>query len=258
MRQAVHAEWTKLRTAATTGWLLVAAIALTVTMSAAAAAALTYPPASSELDTTKLSLAGIELGQAVIAILAVLAIGNEYSTGMIRTTLTAMPCRTVVLAAKAATLSAAVLAAGTIAVLGSLLVGQLILPRNGFTVAHGYQSLSLANGPTLRAAAGSVLYLALIALLALGVTTAVRDSATAIGIVLGLLYLFPIIAHVVTDPQWQRHLQQIAPMNAGLAIQATTGLRSLPISPWAGLGVLAVWATGALLAGGLLLRLRDA
>jgi ABC-2 type transport system permease protein len=76
--------------------------------------------------------------------------------------------------------------------------------------------------------------------------------------VLGLLFLFPIIAAVVTDPHWQRHLQQIAPMNAGLYIQATTGLRSLPLTPWEGLGVLAAWAAGALLAGGILLRLRDA
>ena len=91
----------------------------------------------------------------------------------------------------------------------------------------------------LRAAAGSVLYLALIALLGLGVASAVRDSAVAIGIVLGLLYLFPIVAAVVSDPHVQRHLQQVAPMTAGLEIQATTGLRSLPLSPWAGLGVLA-------------------
>jgi ABC-2 type transport system permease protein len=110
----------------------------------------------------------------------------------------------------------------------------------------------------LRAAAGSVLYLALIALLSLGVATAVRDSATAIGIVLGVLYLFPIIAAVVTNPDWQRHLQQIGPMSAGLAIQTATGLNHLPIGPFAGLGVLAAWAAAALLAGGLLLRLRDA
>jgi ABC-2 type transport system permease protein len=80
----------------------------------------------------------------------------------------------------------------------------------------------------------------------------------AIGLVLGLLYLFPIVAGVVSDPYVRRHLQQIGPMTAGLEIQATTGLRSLPLSPWAGLGVLAAWAAGALLAGGLLLRLRDA
>ena len=75
---------------------------------------------------------------------------------------------------------------------------------------------------------------------------------------LGLLYLFPVIAAVAPSPNWQRHLEQIGPMTAGLAIQATTGLRSLPISPWAGLGVLAAWAAGALLAGGLLLQIRDA
>ncbi len=110
----------------------------------------------------------------------------------------------------------------------------------------------------LRAAIGSVLYLALIALLSLGVATALRDSATAIGTVLGLLYLFPILAAVVTDPDWHRHLQQIGPMTAGLAIQATTGPHDLPIGPWAGLGVLAAWASAALLAGLLSLRLRDA
>jgi ABC-2 type transport system permease protein len=257
MRQALHAEWTKLRTAGGTGWLLLAATALTVALSAAAAAAVRCPSGCT-LDATKVSLTGIEFGQAIIAIVAVLAISSEYSTGMIRTTLTATPRRTAVLAAKAAVLTAAVTAAGTIAVLGSLLAGRLILPGKGLTAAHGFPPLSLAEGPTLRAAAGSVLYLVLIALLSLGAATAVRDSAVAIGVVLGLLYLFPIIASAVADPHWQRHLEQIGPMSAGLAIQATTGLRSLPIGPWAGLGVLAAWAAAALLAGGLLLRLRDA
>ena len=75
---------------------------------------------------------------------------------------------------------------------------------------------------------------------------------------LGLLYVFPILAHLVSDPHLERHLEQIAPMTAGLAIQATTNLRDLPIAPWAGLGVLAAWAAASLVAGGLLLRLRDA
>jgi hypothetical protein len=60
------------------------------------------------------------------------------------------------------------------------------------------------------------------------------------------------------DPHWQRHLLQIGPMTAGLAIQATANLQNLPIGPWPGLGVLAAWTAAALLAGGLLLRLRDA
>jgi ABC-2 type transport system permease protein len=254
---ALHAEWTKLRTVAGTSWLLLAVVTLTVALSATAAAAVTCSSAGCGQDPAKVSLTGVEFGQAVVAILAVLAVSGEYSTGMIRVTFTAMPRRITVLAAKAAIISGLTLAAGTIAVLASLLAGRLILPGNGFTLAHGYASLSLTDGPVLRAAVGSVLYLALIGLLSLGIATAVRDSATAIGVVLGLLYLFPIIAHAL-DPEWYRHLQRIGPMAAGLAIQATVNLGSQPISPWAGLGVLAAWAAGALLLGGLVLRLRDA
>jgi ABC-2 type transport system permease protein len=259
MRAALHAEWTKLRTLASTSWLLLGAVVFTVAVSVAAvASARCHAGAVCQVDPAKLSLTGIYLGQAVVAILAVLAISGEYSTGMMRVSLTAMPRRTAVLAAKAAVVTSVVLPAGAIAVLGSVLAGRLILPGQGFSPANGYQALSLGSPSVLRAAAGSVLYLALIGLLSLGAATAVRDSAVAIGVVLGLLYLFPIIAGVVTDPAWQRHLNQIGPMNAGLAIQATTGLRSLPLSPWAGLGVLAAWAGGALLAGGVVLRLRDA
>ena len=126
--EALHAEWTKLRTLAGTSWLLVAVVAVTVVVSAAASAATRCPPgAACPVDTTKLSLTGIEAGQAVVAILAVLAISGEYGTGMIRTTLTAMPRRVTVLAAKAATLTGLVLVTGTIAVLGCLLAGRLIL-----------------------------------------------------------------------------------------------------------------------------------
>ena len=257
MRDGLLAEWTKLRTGPGTAWLLLGVIAATVALGAVADAAARCPAGGCQVDPVKTSLTGVYLSQAIVAILAVLAIGSEYSSGMIRSTLTAMPCRVTVLAAKAATLTGLVLAAGTVAILGSLVAGRLILPGHGFTGGHGYPSLSLSDGPVLRADAGSVLYLGLIALLSLGVAAAVRDSAAAIGAVLGLLFVVPIIAVAVTDPHWQRHLEQFAPMQAGLAIQATIGLRGLPISPWAGLGVLAFWATMALLAGGLLLRLRD-
>ena len=259
LRGALHAEWTKLRTAPGTVWLLAATVALTVAVSAAAAAATRCPASTAcRVDVPKLSLTGIEFGQAVVAVLAVLTISGEYSTGLIRTTLTAVPRRFPVLAAKATVLTGLVLAAGTAAAAGCLLAGRLILPGNGFTAARGFPVLSLATGPVLRATAGSVLYLVLVALLGLGASAVVRDSAAAVGVVLGLLYLFPVIAAAAPSQDWRRHLEQIGPMTAGLAIQATTGLRSLPISPWAGLGVLAAWAAGALLAGGLLLQLRDA
>jgi ABC-2 type transport system permease protein len=209
-------------------------------------------------DPAKIALTGVDLGQVVVALLAAAVIGGEYGTGMIRVTLAATPRRLVVLAAKAVAVTGWAIAAGLVAVLGSVLAGRLILPGRGLSAANGYLQVSLGNGPVLRAAAGSVLYLALVALLAVGVTTAVRDSAAGTGLVLGLLYLFPIVAAVIPDHVLARHLEQVAPMTAGLYIQATAGLQSLPLTPWQGLGVLALWALGALALGAAVLRLRDA
>ena len=257
MTDALRAEWTKLRTLAGTGWLLIAAVIVTVAVSVAAAAAVRCPSGTCAEDPAKISLTGIDLGQAVVAVIAVLAISGEYGTGMIRITFTALPRRTAVLAAKATVLAALIAPAGLVAVALSLLAGRLILPGHGIGPAHGYPALSLADGPVLRAAFGSVLYLMLIALLSLGVATCVRDSAAGIGIVLALLYLFPILGPVLGS-NLGRHVKQLGPMTAGLAIQATVNLRTLPIAPWAGLGVLAAWSAAALLAAALLLRLRDA
>jgi ABC-2 type transport system permease protein len=167
-----------------------------------------------------------------------------------------MPRRLIWFFAKAAVLAAPVLAASALAVAGAALAGRLILPGHGFTPAHGYASLTSATDA--RAAVGAVLYLTLIALLSLGVAAAVRDSAAAIGVVLGVLYLVPLAAAVVSTPSLSRHLDQIGPWPTGQDAQATIGVGSLPLTPWQGLGVVALWAAGALLVGALALRYRDA
>jgi ABC-2 type transport system permease protein len=259
---AVRAEWTKLRTVPSTPWLVLAAVALTVAASAALTASVNTSLCPSPLecheDTTKLSLGGAQLGQVAVVALAVLAITGEYGTGTIQTTLAARPHRTAVLLTKAAVVTTTVLTAGTLGVLGSLAAGRAILPGNGFTPANGYPPLSLADGPTLRAATGTVLYLGLVALLSVGVGAAVRDSAAAIGTVLTLLYVFPVIAAFVTDPPWHERLEKLAPMTAGLMIQATRDLERLPLRPWAGLAVLAAYAAAAMLLGLVLFATRDA
>lgn len=264
MASALHAEWTKQRTVAGPGMLLLAMVVGTVALSAAASAAVSCPGAGCPADPVKTSLTGVLLGQVVVAVLAVQTIGAEYSTGMIGCTLTAVPRRVLVLLAKAVVLVGPVVVAGCLAVLGSLAAGWLLQPDADWApppvrvLDGGYPALVLRDESTLRAAAGSVLYLALIAIFSLGVATMVRSSAAAIGIVLAVLFVLPILAAVVTDPDWQRHLEQIAPSSAGLTIQATTNLEGLAISPWSGLGVLGLWAAGALLLGGVVLQLRDA
>jgi len=257
MRNAVHAEWTKLRTVPSTGWLLIAVVALTVGASAMATA-IVKCPATCDADTTKLSLTGIMLGQAAVAALAVVVVTAEYGTGMIRVSLAAVPRRSVLLAAKAVVVTSVVLAAGTVSVLGSVLAGRLQLPGNGFDPAKGFTALSVFHGPTLRAAAGSVLYLVLIGLLTLGLSAALRDSGLATAVVLSVLYVIPLVSDVMLSAVWQHRLDRWSPVNAGLAIQATRNIAKLPIGPWPGLGVLALWTAAALAGGWVVLRLRDA
>jgi ABC-2 type transport system permease protein len=259
LTRVLHAEWTKLRTVSGPAGLLLGMAALTIAVSVAAVAATNCPRGMTcPVDTTKLSLTGVQFGQAVVAILAVLAISNEYSTGLIRVTLAATPGRLAVLAAKAVLLTALVLVAGAVAVFGSVLAGHLILPGHGFTAARGFHPVWPSYGPALRAACGAVLYLALIGLMSLGVAVLIRDSAVSIGTALALLYLFPIVLAFIGNEHWQRRLERWTPTVAGQAIMDTTGLRSLMITPWGGLGVLALWAGGALIAGGLSFRFRDA
>jgi len=258
LRRALHAEWTKVRTVAGNAWLVGGALVLMIGLSAAVSAAVECTPSGCSADPTRTALTGVVLGQAVVAILAVMVVSSEYGTGMIGVTFAAMPRRVAVLTAKALVLSGIVIATGVIAVFGSLLAGRLILAGNGFTAAHGNPAPSLGDFVTARAAVGTIVYLVLIGLLSLGIAAMVRDAAAAIGVVLGLLFLFPVLAQVVSDPDWYRHLQQISPMIAGLAIEDTVKSSDAPIGPLAGLGVVAAWAASAVLAGGLLVRRRDA
>ncbi|MET7396662.1 ABC transporter permease [Dactylosporangium sp. NPDC005572] len=238
MIDIVRAEWTKLRTSPGTLALLVGVIVATVGVSAAASAC---SGTGCDADLPKLGLTGVQLGQAVVAILGVLVIGHEYGTGMVRVTLTAMPRRLHVLAAKAAVLAAVVAVAAVPAVAGAVAVSQLMLPDHNVV---------------LRPAVGSVLYLVLVALLALGTATAFRSAAAAIGTILAVLYALPIVLAVVTDEEWRDRLRRMGPSTAGLAVQATTA--DAVTGPWKGLGVLALWALGALLVGAVLLHRRDA
>lgn len=257
LREAVFAEWTKLRSISSNAWLLLASIAVTVAVSALATST-EKCSAGCATDPAKLSLTGIQLGQAIVVIVAVLAVSGEYGSGMIRCTLAAVPRRSVLMAAKSAVISTVVAVVSAVAVLGSALAGQIFLPGNGFTAKNGAAPPWIGSGLMLRAAGGSVLYIALVALLSVGVATAVRDSALAITVVLGLLYIFPIIGQALLNHAWRSRIERFSPMTAGLAIQSTKDLDSLPIGPWAGLGVLAAWTAAALITGWALLLWRDA
>jgi ABC-2 type transport system permease protein len=261
LRDAVHAEWTKFRTVSSTGWLLLTSVVLTIGGSLIASSVVkcgsSKGPCSS-VDPSVTGLTGVILGQITLAVLAALFVTSEYSTGMIRISLAAVPRRTTMLLAKAVVLTSAALVAGVIGVAGSVLAGQPLQSANGLTAHDGFLPMTLTHAAVLRAAGGSVLYLALIALLSLGLATALRDSGLAITVVLGLVLVLPLIGKLILNAHWERRFQRYSPMDAGLAIQATRNVAKVPIGPWEGLGVLGLWTAAALLAGWLVLRFRDA
>jgi ABC-2 type transport system permease protein len=256
----LHAEWTKLRTLASTGWLLLAAVAVTASLGLAVTASLDYAHCDQPctLDLPKLALAGVRLGQVAVLTLAVLAVTAEYSTRTVEPTLLAVPRRFPVVLAKLGILAALGAGTGVLAVGGSLLAGRVVLPGNGFTTAHGFAPLSLADDLTRRAALGTVVYLTLIALLGAGLGLLLRDTAGALTAALAVVYGAPIVAMFIGDPRWQHRIHRFSPMDAGLAVQATRNLAAEHIGPWAGLGVLCAYAGAAVAAGLVVFQLRDA
>jgi ABC-2 type transport system permease protein len=256
---ALRAEWTKLRTVRSSWWALSLAFGLTVVMSVFIASTVNTSgkaPGDSGEDVMMLSLGGVLFGQFAVVTLAVVAITTEHATGTIRATFAANPRRHAVLGAKAAIVAATVLAVGLVGSLLAFLAAQPILHGNGFVELNGYTALSLGDGQSLRAVGGSAVYLALIALFSLGVGAILRHTGAAITTVLALMFV-PLILSGMLSESARETVQQIAPMTAGICIQTMPG-HGAPLSPGAGIAVLAAWAAAAMLGALWLIGRRDA
>jgi hypothetical protein len=258
----VGAELIKVWTLMPVRWLLGATVVAQVVMGAVLAAALDVEGCGAgsgcTLDPVRTSLGGVWLAQIATAALGVLAVSSEYDSAQVGVTLAATPRRLPVMLAKAGVVVSLVAPAALVGTLGGLLTGRLVLADNGAAASSGLPLPSLADPATLRAALGTVAYLALVAVLAVGVAALLRDAAAALVAVLGVLFLFPMLGMVVTDPTWQQRLHRYAPMDAGLAVQATRGLDDLAIAPWPGLALFGAYSAAALAAGTLLFLTRDA
>jgi ABC-2 type transport system permease protein len=204
---------------------------------------------SADIDFVRLSLSGTLLAQLAVGVLGVLMITGEYSTGMIRASLAAVPHRSPVLFAKVVVLAAAAFVVGTVSSLIAFTGGQAALS------AHHY-GVSLSSPGALRAVIGGGLFLALIALLGLGCGFALRSTGGALATLFGLLLVLPLLAQALPS-SWQDDISKYLPFNAGTAAMETIQ-RSDSLSPWAGIGVLAVYVAVALSIGLVLLRRRDA
>jgi ABC-2 type transport system permease protein len=249
--RALRAEWVKLRTVRSTGWSLFAFAGISVLFTAWATSESHTeggsPGHPGDNDIVLDSLAGLWFGQIAAAVLAVLVITSEYSTGMIRTTLAALPRRRVVLAAKALLVGVIVVLAGFAVTVACFLVGQWFLRSNGFVYENGYPAASLADGETFRAVAGSAAYLGALALFSLGVGAILRHTAGSITVVLAVV-LGPVIAIGFVPEHIAEYLEKYSLMGAGISMQQTVEREdAIPLAPGWGLAVVSTYAAAALL-----------
>ena len=251
---AFRSEFTKIRSTRSTYWTLLALIVVCVGIGALACAGTASHPngiSSASFDATQQSLAGLYVGQLVIAVLGALTITSEYSTGMIRTSLAVQPRRGVVFAAKAVVFALVTLVTGLIVSFGSFFVGQVIL-------SGAHLSATLGQPNVLRAVIGGALFLTACGMLAYGLGALLRHTAGAISAAIGLLFVATVLVQFLPQ-SWQNSVDKWMPALAGSQIWATKvngGPHQFPA--WGGFAVLAGWALAALIAGLIVFRTRDA
>jgi hypothetical protein len=201
-------------------------------------------------NAAQLSLTGIHLSQLIIGTLGVLVVTGEYSTRMILATLTAAPRRVPVLLSKVAVFAAVALVVCEIADVIAFTIGQQALKST-----HQQATWHTIGSP--RAIFGSGLYLVLIALFGVGLGFILRSTAAAISTLMGLVLVLPLIVSALPSP-YNTDIGKFLPMLAGDQIIVTPYRDPDFLTPWIGLGVLALWALAALIGGAYVLQRRDA
>ena len=259
--QALRSEWVKLRTVRSTAWSLLVFVGISILFTSLLTSGSSTeggsPGHGGDNDIVLDSLAGVWFGAIAAAVLAVLVITSEYSTGMIRTTLAANPRRRTVLAAKTVIVGGVVLVLGLATSAACFHIGQWFLRGNGFNYDGGYPAVTLADHEALRAVLGTGVYLGLLAVFALGVGAVLRHTAAAITVVLAAL-LAPVIALNFLPDSIADWVEKYCLMGAGLAIQQTVVRDdSIALSPERGLLVAAAYAAVPLLAALWLIGRRD-
>jgi ABC-type transport system involved in multi-copper enzyme maturation permease subunit len=258
---ALRSEFTKIRSVRSTRWTLLAMIVLTVVLGAIATSGQAKGHPAPYFDPTAWSLGGVWLTELLIGAVGTLVITSEYSSGMIRTSLTALPQRGLLLAAKTTVLAAVTFVAGLIASLAAFFTGQAIMSSHHISTTIGHLGV-------MRAIIGGALYLTVGALLALGIGLLIRHTAPALATAVAVLFLLPIAGELLPHGL-QNNVDKWLPTAAGAQIwtvdhaphlnsASPIGASGPMLSPWTGFAVFCGYAAIALAAGLILFRRRDA
>jgi ABC-2 type transport system permease protein len=252
-------EWTKIRSVRSTVWSLlifvVITIGFTVLFTYLTEANWTGPRAAARnasviADPVSFLMgAGLGLGQLTICVLGALLITTEYSTGVIRASLLAVPLRIPMLAAKAVVFAALIFVLAEIVCFSSFFTGSAIL--------HSKVQVSLSDPGVTRAVFGAGLYLTVLALLALAIGALIRHTAGAIATVIGVVLVLPILTGLLPG-SWGAHIDAYLPEQAGTLIGQAHQKAGDLLTPWQGFGIMCAWTALLLAIAIYLLKRRDA
>jgi len=258
----LRGEWTKLLSLRSTWWVLAATVVLITGVSLAVAFSLeavaadlaAAPGAAAPASGAEVVSGGFQMGMLTIAVLGALLITGEYSTGMIRSTLAAVPTRVPVLAAKAVVLTAVTVAVATVSIALAYVVTLPLLADLDLVPA-------LDDGRTWQVFGGTVYFLVAAALSALGVGTLLRSSAAAITVALTVLLLLPgVLSFIGLD--WVETIVDYLPLPASGAFlgggEDSLSSAGQELTATTGVLVIAAYAVVPLVAGAVVLRRRDA
>ncbi|MFF9016545.1 ABC transporter permease [Streptomyces sp. NPDC014870] len=246
--RVLRSEWHKLWTVRSTWITVLASVAFLLGVGILMGATYTSDGGDSDVDTVVLTLYGSQLGAICLAVLGILVTAGEYSTGLIRASLTAVPRRTPVLWAKATVFTAAVFTVSLLTALLTFLVAQLFL-------ADTDQAASLTDDGVLAAIAGNAAGVTLLGLVALGLGAALRSVPGGIGAFIGGVMVLPEVLGMLPYDAMETAIRYFPTQAAG-ALGSATPLPNAA-SPGAALLALCLWAAAALIVPALLLRRRD-
>jgi ABC-2 type transport system permease protein len=249
-RDVLTSEWTKLCSVRSTYWTLLVAVATPIALSALVALTLAHVPrhGAPNVDPLLPGLISQEYAVLAVGVLGVLTFSAEYSTGLVRTTFTAVPHRRAVLAAKAAILGAVTLAAGEVVAFATFALVQAVLSGRHLGV-----SLARPGVPGAVLATGLLLFV--VATMGLGLGTIVRHTAGGIAALVGLI-LLPAILLLLPAP-WGARVGRFTLADAALQVTALHPATNLFAPAWS-LLVLLAWPAATLLVAALAITRRDA
>ncbi|MGI5378271.1 ABC transporter permease [Streptomyces sp. CA-251387] len=252
--QVIRSEWTKIRSVASTVWTLSLAVVVTIAlgMLISGLSANEFDNMSERdrlsFDPTFISFAGMSLGQLAMIVFGVLVVSNEYSTGMIRSSLAAVPQRGTFLFSKIAVATGLSLVVGLATSFVTFFLGQAML---------GEHRAEIGDPGVLRAVIGGGLYMTLIAMFSMGVAAMLRSPMLSLGI---LMPFFFLVSNILGNVSATEKIGRYLPDQAGSKImQVVTPVDDdTPYGPWGGLGIMALWVLAAIAGGYATLRKRDA